>query len=185
MNTNIFFFPDVPTRTNKLFLHGVDVGDAKPVKQHPYRSNPVKQQILKEEIKYLLENDFIEPSKSECSSPYILVSKPDGSFTDYRKDKVMPFRVESSSAMFQRPVNKVISGLGGVWAYIDDVIIYSDIWEEHLRLIRTFFYRPSVFQLTVNLNKSEFCHEAQTFIGHVVGQDQVKPIFTKYFILII
>ena len=53
-------FPDVPTRTNKIF-DDVDVGDAKPVKQHPYRSNPVKQQVLKEEIQYLLENDFIEP----------------------------------------------------------------------------------------------------------------------------
>ena len=75
MNTNIFF-PDVPTRTNKLFLHGVGVGDAKPIKQHPYRSNPVKQQILKKEIKYLLENDFIEPWKGEWSSPCILVLKP-------------------------------------------------------------------------------------------------------------
>ena len=43
-------FPDIPTRTNKTF-HDVDVGDAKPIKQHPYRSNPVKQQILKEEMK--------------------------------------------------------------------------------------------------------------------------------------
>ena len=80
-------FPDVPTRTNKIF-HDVDVGVAKPIKQHPYRSNPVKQQILKEEIQYLLENDLIEPSKSEWSSPCILVPKPDGSFgmcTDYLK----------------------------------------------------------------------------------------------------
>ena len=87
-------FPDVPTRTNKFF-HDVDVGDTKPIKQHLYRSNPVKQQILKdskhileEEIQHLLENDFIELSKSEWSSPCILVPKPDGSFrmcTDYRK----------------------------------------------------------------------------------------------------
>ena len=35
-------FPDVPTRTNKIF-HDVDVVDAKPIKQHPYRSNPEKQ----------------------------------------------------------------------------------------------------------------------------------------------
>ena len=79
--------PDVPTRTNKFF-YDVDVGDAKPIKQHPYQSNPVKQQILKEEIQCLLEIDFIEPSKSELSSPCILVPKPDKNFrmcTDYRK----------------------------------------------------------------------------------------------------
>ena len=77
----------MPTRTNKIF-HDVDVGDAKPIKRHPYRSSPVKQQILKEEIQYLLENDFTEPSKSEWSSPCILDPKSDGIFrmcTDYRK----------------------------------------------------------------------------------------------------
>ena len=132
----------------------MDVSDAKPIKQHLYRSKTVKQQILKEEIQYLLENDFIEPSKSEWSSPCILVPKLDGSFrmcTDYRKDKVMPFGMKNSPATFQRLVNKVISGLDGVIAYIDDIIIYSNTWEEHLRLIRTFFDRLSEFQLTDNL----------------------------------
>lgn len=32
-------FPDVPRRTN-IAQHDVDVGNAKPVKQHPYRVNP-------------------------------------------------------------------------------------------------------------------------------------------------
>ena len=48
----------------------------------------MKQQIQKEKIQYLLENDFIEPLKSEWLSPCILLPKPDGSFrmwTDYRK----------------------------------------------------------------------------------------------------
>ena len=50
--------------------------------------NPVKQKNLREEVQYLLDNDFIEPSQSEWSSPCILVPKPDGTFricTDYRK----------------------------------------------------------------------------------------------------
>ena len=37
----------------------------------------------------------------------------------------------------------------------------------------------SEFQLTVNLNKSEFCHGTLTFLGHIVGHGQVKPIFAK------
>ena len=80
-------FPDVPTRTDQIY-HDVDVGNADPVKQHRYRLNPKKQQYLKEEINYLFENDFIEPSNSSWSSPCILVPKPDGSYpvcTDYRK----------------------------------------------------------------------------------------------------
>ena len=50
--------------------------------------NPMKLQYLREEVQYLLDNDFIEPSQSDWSSPCILVPKPDGTFrmcTDYRK----------------------------------------------------------------------------------------------------
>ena len=81
-------FPDIPSRTDKIY-HEVDIIEgSKPVKQHPYRMNPVKQQYLREEVQYLLDNDFIEPSQSEWSSPCVLVPKPDGTFrmcTDYRK----------------------------------------------------------------------------------------------------
>ena len=80
-------FPDIPTRTDKIY-HDVNVEDSQPVQQHPYRMNPTKQKYLKEEIQYLLDNDFIEPSQNEWSSPCILVPKPDGTYrmcTDYRK----------------------------------------------------------------------------------------------------
>ena len=80
-------FPDIPTRTNKIY-HDVIVEDSKPIKQHPYRMNPLKQKYLQDEVKYLLENDFIEASQSNYSSPCILVPKSNGTYrmcTDYRK----------------------------------------------------------------------------------------------------
>ena len=80
-------FPDITTRTDKIY-HDVIVEDSKPIKQHPYRMNPLKQKYLQDEVKYLLENDFIEPSQSNYSSPCILVPKSNGTYrmcTDYRK----------------------------------------------------------------------------------------------------
>ena len=59
--------PDIPTRTDKIF-HDVDTDGSKPLKQHQYRINPVKQQYLMEKIQYLLDNDFIEPSQSDRRS---------------------------------------------------------------------------------------------------------------------
>ena len=56
-------FSDVPTVTNKMY-HNVDVGSSLPIKQHPYRMNTIKQKYLKGEIQYLLDNNFIQPSKS-------------------------------------------------------------------------------------------------------------------------
>ena len=80
-------FQDIPTRTDGIF-HDVDVGDARPVKQHPYRVNPLKLEIMQQEIAYLLQNDLIEVSKSEWSSPCVLVPESDGTYrfcTDFRK----------------------------------------------------------------------------------------------------
>ena len=69
-------FSDVPLRTDTI-IHDIDVGDAQPIKQHPYRLNPQKEEYLKNEVQYLLDNDFIEPSQSNWSSPCLLVPKPD------------------------------------------------------------------------------------------------------------
>ena len=192
-------FPDIPSKTGKIY-HDVELIDgSKPVKQHPYRMNPVKQQIPRDEVHYLLVNDFIEPSQSEWSSPCILVPKPDGTFrmcTDYRKVnsvtktafvtpdglyqyKVMPFGMKNSSATFQRLVNSLISNLAGCKAYINDAIIYSEEWERHLQTIRNFFDRLSEAKLTVNLTKSDFCQANSTFLGHMVGQGKVKPVEAK------
>ena len=234
-------FPDIPTRTDKIY-HDVIVEDSKPIKQHPYRMNPLKRKYLQDEVKYLLENDFIEPSQSNYSSPCILVPKSNGTYrmcTDYRKVnsvtktdsfpipriddcidkvgnskyvtkfdllkgfwqvpltdrakevsafatpnglyqyKVMPFGMKNSPATFQRLLNNVICGLDGCDAYIDDVIIYSDSWSDHLERIMKFFDRLSTAKLTVNLAKTEFCHATVTFLGHLVGQGQVKPLEAK------
>ena len=80
-------FPDVPSKTN-LIEHDVDVGDFTPIKQHPYRVSPMKKELLDKEVQYMLENDIIEESQSNWSSPCILVPKHDGGFrfcTDFRK----------------------------------------------------------------------------------------------------
>ena len=234
-------FPDVPSRTDRI-THDVDIGDAPPIKQHPYRLNPIKQQHLDEEIKYLLENDFIEPSQSSWSSPCLLVPKPDGSYrmcTDYRKlnnvtkadtypipgmddcvdkigtakyvskfdllkgfwqipltdrakeasafvtskglyqYKVMPFGMRNSPATFQRLINSIIADIEGCEGYIDDVIIYSATWEEHIKIMRKFFQCLSEAKLTINLLKSEFGCGCVTYLGHVVGQGKVKPVDAK------
>ena len=42
-------FPDLPTRTDQIY-HVTDVGNADPVKQHPNRLNPSKQEYFKEVI---------------------------------------------------------------------------------------------------------------------------------------
>ena len=64
--------------------------------------------------------------------------------------------LKNSPATFQCLVNSLIFNLVGCKAYIDDAIIFSEEWEQHLQTIRNFFDRLSEATLMVNLTKSEF-----------------------------
>ena len=46
--------------------------------------------------------------------------------------KVLPYGMKNSAATFQRVMNEVIAGLKGCEMYIDDAVVYSDTWEEHV-----------------------------------------------------
>lgn len=46
-------FSDIPTRTSVL-KHDIGVNDARPIKQHAYRVNQTKRQLVKQEVEYLL-----------------------------------------------------------------------------------------------------------------------------------
>ena len=91
----------------------------------------------------------------------------------------MPFGMRNAPATFQRLINTVIADIPGCEGYIDDVIIYSEVWTDHLRQIRLFFDKLRDANLTVNLSKSAFGHAQVHFLGHVVGGGEVKPITAK------
>ena len=93
--------------------------------------------------------------------------------------KVMPFGMRNAPAMFQRLINQVTTEVSGCEAYIDDVIIYSDNWSNHVEQINVFFGKLKEVNLTINLAKCEFGCAQVSFLGHIVGQEEVKPIAAK------
>ena len=76
-------------------------------------------------------------------------------------------------------INSIICGLKGCDAYIDDIVLYSATWEDHIQLLRNFFVRLRDAQLIINLPKGEFCQAFVVFLGHVVGQGEVAPVAAK------
>lgn len=59
-------FLDVPGRTSAI-EHDIDVETSCPVKQNAYQVNPLKRDLLKQEVNYLLAHDLAEPSFSSWS----------------------------------------------------------------------------------------------------------------------
>ena len=48
----------------------------------------------------------------------------------------MPFGMMNSGATLVRGMKKVLEGLSEVSSYIDDIAVYNDSWEEHLRTLK-------------------------------------------------
>lgn len=93
--------------------------------------------------------------------------------------KVLPFGMKNAPATFQRLMNTVTAGLKNVVTYIDDVVVYSETWSEHISYIEHLFERLGSAQLVVNLSKCEFGKGQVTYLGHQVGSGAVLPKSAK------
>lgn len=82
-------------------------------------------------------------------------------------------------ATFQRLMNLVVSGFQGCAVYLENVVIYSDAWEEHLARVNSLFIQLSDAQLTANLAKCEFVRATVIYLGKVVGQGKVCTVQAK------
>ena len=77
---------DKPGRTT-IVEHTINTGTANPIRKPPYRVPHSYREMVKTELKEMLESEIIEPSTSQWSAPIVLVKKKDGSLrvcVDYR-----------------------------------------------------------------------------------------------------
>ena len=79
--------------------------------------------------------------------------------------------MKNSPATLQQMINQLIERIEGCEANIDDVVVYSDTWKDHLSCLRNLLAEFADANLTVDLVKSEFGHAEVTFMGHIVGSD--------------
>eukprot|EP00061_Rhincodon_typus_P014390 g41379.t1 len=216
-------------RTNAI-THEVDVGNAVPRKEHPYRFNPLKAAQVQKEVE--TQENIIDPSQSEWSLPIMLVPKPDGTqrfCVDYQKVnvvtksdaypiprlkycvenigqathitkldllhrywqvplseraeevsafvnpnglyqfKVMAFEMKNAPASFQGLMNRIIEGSTNCAVYIDDLVIFSHSWKDHMENLAELFERLWEAKLAINLAKTESAKAEVTFLGHNIG----------------
>ena len=235
-------FPGVfqakPGRTT-LTQHEINVGDAAPIRQKPYRIPYSQRDVIKKELDEMLAADIIRPSTSPWASPVVLVGKKDGGVrfcVDYRKlnqlakfdaypmprveeifesigsstvistldlakgywqipmapdskektafttpfglyeFEVMPFGLHNAPATFQRTMNHVLRDCRGFsGAYIDDIVVFSKSWEEHIQHLCKVFTQLEKAGFTVKVKKCRFGNDTAHYLGHVIGAGRIHP----------
>ena len=94
--------------------------------------------------------------------------------------KVMPFGMINSSATFVRLMKMILANFDEFSdSFIDDIIIFSESWPEHLCHIRSVLKALREASLTAKPSKCEFGFEEIEFLAHKVGRGEVHPLQRK------
>ena len=90
---------------------------------------------------------------------------------------VMPFGLTAAPATFQRLMDRVLGDLlwNGAMVYLDDIIVYSNTWEEHVSLLDEVFRRLRAAGLKASPGKCEFAQTSMQYLGHLVTREGVLP----------
>ena len=91
----------------------------------------------------------------------------------------MPFGLKGAPAAFQRTMDQLLGGLPFASAYIDDVVVFSQTWKDHLNHLRIVLTKLTEAGLTVKLGKCSFAKKNVSFLGHLVGQGRISPQESK------
>lgn len=95
--------------------------------------------------------------------------------------KVMPFGLTNAPATMCRLMSKVLGHdlEPFVYVYLDDIIITSETFEEHIRLIRCVAERLRNSGLTINILKSKFCQTSIKYLGYVLSDEGLATDVAK------
>ncbi|MBW0504762.1 hypothetical protein O181_044477, partial [Austropuccinia psidii MF-1] len=101
----------------------------------------------------------------------------------------MPFGIKNAPAHFQRMMHTILQEeiLGG-WmvVYIDDIIIYSETWEDHVQYIERVLSKFTPLIVKISLNKCNFGQPELIALGPsvpglslAIDQNKVPAVLQK------
>lgn len=91
----------------------------------------------------------------------------------------MPFELRNALATFQWLMNMLLARVENCEAYVDDIVIYSSTWSEHMSTLREVFQHLEKASVTLNLVKCKFGKAEVTYLRKQVGQVNVRPLLAK------
>ena len=72
-------------------------------------------------------------------------------------------------------MNKVLNGLTFTLAYLDDIIVFSETAEQHLKHIQIVLAKLREANLKLKKSKCSFFKKEIHYLGHLLTTDGVKP----------
>ncbi len=89
---------------------------------------------------------------------------------------VMPFGLANAPAVFQELMASVLQGLSDFSiAYLDDILIFSETLDDHLRHLDSIFGRLREHDLRLKLKKCSFLQTETSYLGFIIDENGIMP----------
>ena len=108
---------------------------------------------------------------SEDAKPKTAFQTPKGLF-QFRR---MPFGLVTAPASFCRLMRILLKGMENIDNFIDDIIIFTLTFEQHLEVLYELLVRLKGANLTARPSKCSIGYGSLECLGHFVGDDKLKP----------
>ncbi|XP_076062417.1 uncharacterized protein LOC143037752 [Oratosquilla oratoria] len=96
---------------------------------------------------------------------------------------VLPFGLTNAPAVFNRTMRDVLHDVPGAEVFVDDVLVHTQTFEEHMVVLRKVLEKLAAVGMTVKPSKTELGQTVIQYLGHTVGNgrcgcqdDKVKKI---------
>ena len=93
--------------------------------------------------------------------------------------EVLPFGLSNAVSAFQRTMEVILEGVPNVKVYLDDILIFSNNFEDHLKHIESVFQKLLEANLKIKPSKCHFVKTETKFLGFNITGLGISPCMDK------
>lgn len=119
----------------------------------------------------LKDDDDDDGNGTSCQKTAFVV--PNRGLFEFKR---MPFGLSNAGSELQRLVDRLFSHQFGerVFTYLDDLLIATDSFDDHVRVLTKVLDALKDAGLTINLDKCDFCKSELKYLGYIINSEGLK-----------
>ncbi|EGT46879.1 hypothetical protein CAEBREN_12555 [Caenorhabditis brenneri] len=118
-----------------------------------------------------LADAYLQCEVDEQAKQLLVINTHKGLFCYNR----LPFGIEAAPGIFQQFMDKLINGLDGTSAYLDDLIVTGSTIEEHNSRVHKLMQKIQDFGFRIRMEKCSFLQHEIKYLGFIINKDGRKP----------